>query len=213
MIRQRTIALSALCALALLTGEAQAQQNPMKLLERAALSRAKGQAGAPVMVYEIADFQCPHCARFAREVFPRIDSAFVKTGKVQWFFVNLPQPMHGNAWLATEAALCAGAVADRFWVMHERLFATQNDWANAPDAASAFSRFAKDAGVPSDPFQDCMIADRLAALIIQDIIFAVNARISGTPAFIINNEQMVVGVKPFEEWRELLEKALKKPSR
>lgn len=199
----------ALALVALMSGATQAQTS--KLLERAAASRAKGERSAPVMVYEIADFQCPHCARFARDVFPKIDSAFIKTGKVQWFFVSLPLPIHGNAWPASEAALCAGAVADRFWVMHDRLFATQSDWATAADAAPFFARLAKEASVPADAFQDCLIGDRLAALIMQDVIFAVNTRASGTPAFIINDGQMIVGVKPFEEWKELLELALKKP--
>jgi protein-disulfide isomerase len=199
----------ALALLGLVSGVTHAQTS--KLLERAAASRAKGERSAPVMVYEIADFQCPHCARFARDVFPKIDSAFVKTGKVQWFFVNLPQPIHGNAWPATEAALCAGATADRFWVMHDRLFATQSEWATATDAALFFARLAKEAGAAGDAFQDCVSGDRLAALIMQDVIFAVNTKVSGTPAFIINDGQMIVGVKTFEEWTELLEQALKKP--
>src|SRR5688500_5092895 len=93
-----------------------------KLAERDALSRLKGRQNAPVSVLEFADFQCPYCARFVREVFPRIDSAFVKTGEVQWVFVNLPLPNHQHSWMAAEAAMCAGAVSQRFWPMHDRLF-------------------------------------------------------------------------------------------
>ncbi len=184
-------------------------QEPNRLLEHAATSRVKGQKGAPVMVYEIADFQCPFCGRFAREVYPKLDSAYVKTGKVQWFFVNLPLPNHGNAWLAAEAAICAGAVGDKFWAMHDRLFATQTEWSNLRDVSPALLKLAKDAGVNADTYQACVNDDRTAALILQDVIFATSARVTGTPAFIINNEQLVVGVKTFEEWRELLEKALK----
>ena len=185
-------------------------QDVNRLLERGATSRVRGQQGAPVMVYEIADFQCPFCGRFAREVYPRLDSAYVKTGKVQWFFVNLPLPNHGNAWVAAEAAICAGAVADKFWVMHDRLFATQSEWAAARDIRVALLKMAKDAGVNAEAYQECVNDDRTAALILQDVIFATNARVTGTPAFIINNEQLVIGVKTFEEWRDLLEKALNK---
>ena len=185
-------------------------QDVNRLLERGATSRVRGQQGAPVMVYEIADFQCPFCGRFAREVYPRLDSAYVKTGKVQWFFVNLPLPNHGNAWVAAEAAICAGAVADKFWVMHDRLFATQSEWAAARDIRVALLKMAKDAGVNAEAYQQCVNDDRTAALILQDVIFATNARVTGTPAFIINNEQLVIGVKTFEEWRDLLEKALNK---
>src|SRR5512143_451475 len=80
-----------------------AQDRNAALLERAGMSRAKGEKGAPVTVMEISDFQCPFCGQFAREVYPRLDSAYVKTGKVQWVFVNLPLPNHANSWLAAEA--------------------------------------------------------------------------------------------------------------
>jgi len=185
-------------------------QDVNALLERAAASRAKGQQGAPVLVYEIADFQCPYCARFAREVFPRIDSAYVKTGKVQWIFVNLPLPNHGNAWAAAESALCAGAVSDRFWPMHDRLFADQSGWAISPDPTVALEKMIREAGVAMESYQACVRDDRTAALILQDVIFAATTRVNGTPAFIINNEQMVMGMKSFDEWKDLIETALRK---
>ena len=186
-------------------------QEASKLLERGAQSRAKGQQGAPVMVFEIADFQCPFCARFAREVFPRIDSAFVKTGRVQWIFVNLPLPNHGNAWPAAEAALCAGALSDRFWPMHDRLFAEQSAWAMEANPHPVLERIARESGVNMEAHLACVREDQVATLILQDVIFAATTRVSGTPAFIINNEQLVVGVKSYEEWKDLLEKAAKKP--
>jgi protein-disulfide isomerase len=191
-------------------GQSARAQDANRLLEHAASSRVKGQQGAPVMIYEIADFQCPFCGRFAREVYPRLDSAYVKTGKVQWFFVNLPLPNHGNAWVAAEAAICAGAVSDKFWAMHDRLFATQSEWASARDVGALLFKMAKDAGVNADSYEQCVNEDRPAALILQDVLFAASARVTGTPAFIINGEQLVMGVKSFEEWKDIIEKALLK---
>ena len=193
-------------ALALLPMSGQGQDT--RLLERAALNRVKGEAGAPVMVYEIADFQCPFCARFARETMARLDSAFIKTGKVQWFFVNLPLPNHGAAWAAAEGALCAGAVSDKFWPVHDRLFHGQAEWSAAKDVAGAISRIALDAGVDAAAYESCVAADKMAALILQDVIFAANLRTSGTPTFIINNETSFVGLKSFDEWKILIEQAL-----
>jgi protein-disulfide isomerase len=175
------------------------------LFERASLSRAKGQEEAPVFVYEFADFECPHCARFATEVYPRIDSAFVKTGMVRWIFVNLPLPTHKDAWIAHEAALCAGAVADRFWAMHDKLFGNQKEWMESQDPVAAVARYAKDLGVPVQPFTQCTVNDRVASLLLQDVIFAATSRVNGTPAFIVNNEQSVTGLKSFEEWKAILE--------
>lgn len=182
------------------------------LLERAADSRAKGSPDAAVLVYEIADFQCPFCAKFAQDVFHQIDSAYIATGRVQWVFVNLPMPSHARAWIATEAAMCAGAVSDRFWVMHDRLFQAGDEWIMAADPDAVLARYAREAGVDMEAFNGCVAGDRVAAIILQDVIFG--SRVTGTPTFVVNNrttsrQQTIVGVKSFGEWREVLDTALR----
>ena len=180
-----------------------------KVMDAAGVSRAKGSASATVRIYEIADFQCPFCAKFATEVYPRLDAEYVKTGKVQWVFVHMPLPMHPNAWVASEAALCAGA-SDRFWPMHDRLFRSQAEWGGTADPTPIFARYARDIGVPAEPYTSCVREDRVAPLIVNDVIFVAAARVNGTPTFIINDEETVVGMKTYEEWRDLIEAAMKK---
>ncbi|MEX0907981.1 MAG: thioredoxin domain-containing protein, partial [Gemmatimonadota bacterium] len=148
------------------------------------------------------------CAQFANDVFPQIDSAYVATGRVQWVFVNLPMPSHTNAWLAAEAALCAGAVSGRFWAMHDRLFAAGIEWSAAANPGPSFTLYAQQAGVAMEAYQTCVAQDRMAPLILQDVIFG--SRVTGTPTFLVNNAKTIVGVKSFEEWREILDAELKK---
>lgn len=200
-----------LCLLLLATSAGSAQDRNAALLERAGMSRAKGPKTATVTVMEISDFQCPYCGRFAREVYPRIDSAYVKTGKIQWVFVNMPLPTHANAWAASEAALCAGGSGADFWAMHDRLFELQAEWSPpAADAAALFRRYAQQAGASLPTYDACVAGDRTATLVLRDVLYAASAQISGTPAFIINSEQPMVGVKSFEEWKRLLDAALAK---
>jgi protein-disulfide isomerase len=209
MPRRSFILLLALApALSAAPTAAQQPDNPQaRLVRQAAESRTKGAQDAPVMVYEISDFQCPHCRRFALDVFPQIDSAYIRTNRVQWVFVSLPMPSHMNAWVAAEAALCAGAVGNRFWALHDRIFAGQPEWSDAALPGPILAGYARAAGVPMDAYRACVDEDRVAPLILQDVIFG--SRVSGTPTFIVNNQQVVVGVKTFAEWREILETALK----
>jgi protein-disulfide isomerase len=191
-----------------------AQESPAKdanvaVINAAGMSRAKGPETATVHVYEIADFQCPFCGKFATEVMGKIDSAYVKTGKVQWVFVNMPLPMHQNSWVAAEAALCAGA-SNKFWNMHDKLYHNQLVWSSSQDPAPLFARYAREAGVPAEPYTSCTINDRVATLIINDVMFSAAAHVTGTPTFIINDDETVVGMKTFEEWRDLLDAAIKK---
>lgn len=202
----------ALLALAPAVLAAQATPAPTATLERALQSRAKGGDSTDVVVFEIADFQCPHCARFARELAPTLDEQYVETGRVQWVFVNLPLHTHPLAWHAAEAALCAGVAGDRFWGMHDRLFAEQQTWAEAPDPHALFSAYADDLGVPEADYQACTTKDEVAALIVQDLGSAISAGVTGTPTFIILKGQevvnQIVGTGSMEEWTAALEEAL-----
>lgn len=187
-------------------------QSDNGLLERAVSSRAKGADTAPVTVYEIADFQCPYCGQFAVEVGPRLDSAYVATGRVQWVFVNLPLHTHPLAWPAAEAAACAGALADAFWPMHDRLYHEQRSWTSASDPMAAFQAYAEELGVPGDAFRECTTRDLVAPLLLQDVTSVVGAQITGTPTFILMKGDSVVsrvvGVKSYAEWSGILDSLL-----
>ena len=66
--------------------------------------------------------------------------------------------------------------------------------------------------LPADALQrhERVVDDRVATVLLQDVIFAASSRVNGTPAFLVNNRNMVMGLKSFEEWRDILDKELKK---
>lgn len=188
---------------------AQGAEDPTaELLRRAGMSRARGAHDAPVTVYEVADFQCPFCAQFANETFERIDSAYIRPGTVQWVFVNMPLVMHDNAFQAAAAALCAGAVADKFWPMHEKLYRSQAEWTGAADPHAVFLRYARALGVPEPAYTACIRAEKVWPVILRDAMYAVSSQISGTPTYIIGNEVVATGAKSFDEWKALLDRAV-----
>lgn len=189
---------------------AQSAVREAALRQQATESRIRGDADAPVVVLEIADFQCPFCARFSSETFPMLDSAYVQTGKVQWIFVNLPLPSHPRAWSAAKTALCAGAVGDRFWPVQHRLFAEQQAWSTAENPFELFLRYAADEELPADDFRDCLFSDKLAPVLLEDVLFVASARINGTPTFIIDRENVVVGLRDFDEWSAILDEAIQR---
>ncbi|HUP90062.1 MAG TPA: thioredoxin domain-containing protein [Longimicrobiales bacterium] len=198
-------------AVLLLLGAARPMSAQMnKTAERAALARAKGAETATVTVYEIADFQCPYCGRFAKDVFPKIDSAFVKPGKVRWIFINFPLPTHAHSWTASEAAMCAGGVSGKFWQMHDKLFATQSTWSELTDAAPVFAKYAAEIGVPAAAYQSCVAGDVTASLVVRDLLNGASAGPTGTPAYVIGSDPIFAGYRTFEDWKELLEAALAK---
>jgi protein-disulfide isomerase len=163
-----------------------------------------------VTIVEISDFQCPYCRQFFETSYRQFDSAYVRTGKVRFMFMNLPLPMHGQAFAAAKAASCAGAQG-KFWEMHDRLFSTQREWNGQADAAQRFARYALELGVDAAAYRDCIENERTAPIILNDVMQAAGAGVNGTPAFVINNQRILNGAIPFADLSREIETALAAP--
>lgn len=184
------------------------------LLARADRGRMKGADSAQVTIIEISDFQCPYCREFATATYPRIDSAYVRTGKARVIYINLPLSMHREAYAAAEAAMCASAQG-KFWEMHDRLFATQGEWSNQPDAAQRFERAAEALRLDMAAFRECTANDRPSSIIVSDAMQAAEAGIRGTPAFILNargGQRALSGAVPFDQFAREMDALLAAPA-
>ncbi|HIQ06210.1 MAG TPA: hypothetical protein EYH31_11085, partial [Anaerolineae bacterium] len=65
----------------------------------------QGSPDAPVKFIEVSDFECPFCAQFAREIFPRLEEKYIRPGKLQVVWIHYLG--HQNSMIASEAAECA----------------------------------------------------------------------------------------------------------
>ena len=198
---------AAVAALAAPTA-ALAQTASDSLLARAAQSRVKGAADAPITIIELSDFQCPFCAQFALTTLPQLDSAYVETGIARIVFFNFPLPNHGASWVAAEAAMCAGA-QDAFWPMHDRLFASQAEWSTAPDPGASFAGYAGELELDLEAFESCRRHDLVAPLISGDLMQAAGSGAGATPTFIINGEKVLSGVEPLSSFTAAIEELLR----
>ena len=191
-------------------GGGRAIPSPDSVLARSHRSREKGAASATLTVIEISDFQCPYCRQFYEQTYRAFDSAYVKTGKVRMTFIHFPLSIHSQAYPASKAAACAGAQG-KFWEMHDRLFSTQREWSGQADATQRFARFAMDLGLDPAAYRDCVDNDRTAPLIINDVMQAAGAGVTGTPAFVINN-RIIPGAVPFADLAREIDAALAAPA-
>jgi len=109
-----------------------------------------GAADAPVIVEVFEDFQCPYCQRFTLQVEPQLIDTFVRPGLVALVFRDLPFLGEESRWAAVAGRLAAQQ--DRFWPMHDYLFANQlgeNAGGFTPDRLMAM---AQAAGLDMDQF-------------------------------------------------------------
>lgn len=190
-------------------GGGRAVPSPDSVAARAQRAREKGSPTAQLTVIEVSDFQCPYCRQFYENTYRAFDSAYVKTGKVKMVFIHFPLPIHAQAMPASKAAACAGAQG-KFWEMHDRLFATQREWSGQADAVQRFARYAAELRLDPAAYRDCVENDRTSALIINDVMQASGAGITGTPAFVINN-RILPGAVPFADLAREIDAALAAP--
>ena len=208
----RTLAMVAALAAAPLAAQAPAPDST--LLDRANESRMKGVESAPITIVELGDFECPFCRQFSVETLRAVDSAYVATGRARLVFLNVPLPGHATAFAAAEAALCAGAQG-KFWAMHDRLYAEQAAWSASRDAAADFQRYAAALGLDAAAFGDCARNDRVAPLVIDDLLEAARGGVSATPTFVIlraprpgeepgSAQRILQGAVPFSEFQKAI---------
>jgi protein-disulfide isomerase len=168
----------------------------------------RGDGGATVAIIEYADFECPYCGQYEHDIYPQIARDYIETGKVRYFFRDLPLPMHPRAMGAARAARCAGEQG-KFWEMHDSLFAKQNAIRDVDMPGRA-----QELGLDKTTFADCLSSERYADEIKQSADNAQKMGVEGTPTFFIGklNEngtvtdlKMIVGTHPYNEFKTVLD--------
>jgi protein-disulfide isomerase len=194
----------ALALVALLAGGALAAQERSTT---ATVSRAKGSPSAPITVYEMSDFQCPYCRRFALETFRALEREYISPGKVRWVFVNFPlTSIHANAVAAAATAVCA-ARQGAFWPMHDLLYQHQETWAPLKQPGPFFVSLADSAGISKDKLVACVKSPATEGEIRFEAEGAERAGASSTPTFYIEGG-LVTGAQPLPVFRQVLDSIL-----
>jgi protein-disulfide isomerase len=133
------------------------------------------------MLVEYGDFECPYCLR-AEAVLDDLIATF--GDDIAFVSRHLPlDQVHEHARLAAEAAEAA-ASQDRFWEMHDTLFAHQAAL-REPDLTA----YARDLGLDVDRFTGELQNRRHALRVERDVASADDSGATGTPTFFINGRR------------------------
>ncbi len=150
--------------------------------DRADRGRILGDSTAKVWLIMVSDFQCPFCKQWHDASFAKVMADYVTTGKVRLAFLNMPLSMHPYAVPAAEAAMCA-SVQNKFWPMHDALFATQPHWESLPSPQPVFDSLATAAGVNMPLWRECVTKHLTRPLVQADHDRASSTGVNSTPTF------------------------------
>jgi len=166
----------------------------------AAQGQATGPMNAPVSIVEFSDFQCPFCSQLSATL-ERLRQDY--PDQIQVVFKHFP--VHQQATRAAEAAWCA-AQQKRFWEMEKILFAE-----TSLVATEQFEELAKRAGLDISSFKDCLHTPHTTTEVLRDYSDGVSVGVSATPTLFVNG-QMIVGTKPYEAFRGIIDLELHRPA-
>jgi protein-disulfide isomerase len=168
---------------------------------------AIGPADAAVTIVEYASMTCPHCAHFNDEVFPKIKSEYIDTGKVRYVFREFP--LDEIALAASTAARCvAKDDAPKYFALVDQMFKAQNDLVSAPVAT--INRIGKEAGSSEAEIKACVDEDPSTKQKVgADLNYAhEKLGVRGTPTLFINGE-VYTGAPAFEDLDKKIKSLLK----
>lgn len=147
---------------------------------------AKGEANAPVTVFEFSDYGCSHCRGFILDGgADAIDAQYVQTGQVRW--VNVPYALRQDTLPPAAASICAGEQGKLF-EFQRTLFGQQSQ----PNglARAGLVQAATAVGLDMNAFESCIDSDKYTNDVNANMRLAADSGLEGTPTFFVNGQKI-----------------------
>jgi protein-disulfide isomerase len=168
----------------------------------------EGQADAPVQVMEFGDFECPHCAEFALVTEPDIRTKLINSGIVAFRYFDFPLSGFQHSWTAHIAASCAEDQG-KFWEMHDRLYASQDEWntAGTSNPVKVMTKFAGDIELDVAKWTTCVTTQATASRVRGNQAEGLRRNFHGTPTLFIG-KRMFSGAATYDQFKANVDSAL-----
>jgi protein-disulfide isomerase len=145
-----------------------------------------GDPNATVKVIEFADFQCPYCQLYWKQVEPTIISSYISTNKI--YYTYSPMAFLGQESIdAAEAAYCAND-QNKFWEYRDYLFTNQGSENSGAFSQTKLVQFAKKLNLDSNVFTTCLTSGKYAKQVDDDNNYASQQGVNSTPTFLVNGK-------------------------
>ena len=166
-------------------------------------SPARGSPAALVTIVEFADYECPYCGRVEQTVKGLREEY---GDELRVVFKDAPLPFHEHAEPAAQAALQVREEKGdpAFWLMHDALFAGQDDL-----KTETLVRIAAQLGARPERVRTAIEKHTHRGSIDDDLSLADDLQADGTPHFFIDGRRLV-GSQPKESFEAIIDEELKK---
>ena len=147
-----------------------------------------GLADAKVTVDYWADYQCPFCAKFAREVIPLLESR-IADGTVA--LVHRDYAFIGEESVDAAIAVRCATPEGKYWAMHDAVYAAQDGENKGAFARPRLAQIAGSVGLDATAFAACMDAHEPLVAVLDDTAAGVRTGIESTPTADVNGNRFL----------------------
>jgi protein-disulfide isomerase len=157
-----------------------------------------GTAGAPVVIVEFSDFECPFCKEEAKMLRENLVATYPK--EVHFFYLDYPlESLH--PW-AKDAAIAGRCIfhqnASAFWDYHDWIFAHQDE-IKPENLKDKVVEFAKGKGVDGPQLSTCVDSRATEFEVDKTKTEGRSVDVNSTPTLFVNGRKMVGAV----QWQDL----------
>ena len=148
-----------------------------------------GSDNAKIKIFVYESLTCPHCAKFHKDVYPKLKKEYIDKGLVQIFFKSFPLDLAGLN--AAKITHCTQDDKKLFFLNY--LFETQTKWTKGntiEDINNNLKKSLEEFGIKNIDIEKCIKNKDIENAILNERIDAVSKyKINSTPTLIINEEK------------------------
>ena len=160
----------------------------------------RGTKGAPLVLVEYSDFECPYCTRGLKTV---QDLLKKYQGNIQFIYKHLPLDFHPNAMLASQYYEAIRLQNEqKAFKFHDEIFKNQR---KLKKGESFLKPLAKKLGINMNKLAKDVKSSKVKERIKQDMAEAAKFGFQGTPGFLLNGIS-VKGAYPAEHFDKIIKK-------
>ena len=162
-----------------------------------------GTPGAPVVIAEFSDFECPFCREEAKTLRDNILKTYPKEVRVYYFDFPLEQ-LHPWAKAGAMAGRCIfRQSASAFWDFHDWIFEHQAD-VTADNLKSKVLEFAQGKQIDAAQLTSCMDTKATEADVNQTTEMAHALGVNQTPTIFVNGRRLA-GTMPWDQLKTVID--------
>lgn len=163
-----------------------------------------GSDSAKIKLVEYADFQCPAC----KSIEPVLKQILAENkDNIQFVYKYFPLPLHLNARPSANFAIYA-ATEGKFWEVHDKLFDTQEEWAELKNPKDYFIKMGKDLGLNEAKLKEALDNNTYYDTMNKTFEEGQNIGVNSTPTLFLNGKKL--SFQTFEQLQQTIKQILNK---